>query len=72
MLPKFGSNSYTNANNFITSQANSVATYRNTNFFSLVNSLNFAVQYQSNNKKASNSQKSTNNKRNVRHKNSNS
>lgn len=45
MLPEFGGDSYTNADNFMTGRANGVATYRNTDFFGLVNGLNFAVQY---------------------------
>ena len=49
MLPEFGGDSYTNAHNFMTGRANGVATYRNTDFFGLVNGLNFAVQYQGNN-----------------------
>ncbi len=42
MLPEFGGDSYTNADNFMTGRANGVATYRNTDFFGLVNGLNFA------------------------------
>lgn len=57
MLPEFGGDSYTNADNFMTGRANGVATYRNTDFFGLVNGLNFAVQYQGNNEGASNGQK---------------
>ena len=54
MLPEFGGDSYTNADNFMTGRANGVATYRNTDFFGLVNGLNFALQYQGNNEGASN------------------
>ena len=46
MLPEFGGDSYTKADNFMTGRANGVATYRNTDFFGLVNGLNFALQYQ--------------------------
>ena len=49
MLPEFGGDSYTYADNFMTGRANGVATYRNTDFFGLVQGLNFAVQYQGNN-----------------------
>ncbi|MBT1821524.1 porin OmpC [Enterobacter hormaechei] len=49
MLPEFGGDSYTNADNFMTGRANGVATYRNTDFFGLVQGLDFAVQYQGNN-----------------------
>ncbi|EGO8358698.1 porin OmpC [Escherichia coli] len=46
MLPEFGGDSYTNADNFMTGRANGVATYRNSDFFGLVDGLNFALQYQ--------------------------
>lgn len=49
MLPEFGGDSYTQADNFMTGRANGVATYRNTDFFGLVDGLNFALQYQGNN-----------------------
>ena len=39
MLPEFGGDSYTNADNFMTGRANGVATYRNTDFFGLVKTL---------------------------------
>ena len=53
MLPEFGGDSYTQADNFMTGRANGVATYRNTDFFGLVNGLNFALQYQGKNEKQS-------------------
>jgi len=49
MLPEFGGDSYTQADNFMTSRANGVATYRNNDFFGLVDGLNFALQYQGKN-----------------------
>ncbi|EDJ1206473.1 phosphoporin PhoE [Salmonella enterica subsp. enterica serovar Newport] len=49
MLPEFGGDSYTNSDNFMTQRANGVATYRNTNFFGLIDGLNFALQYQGKN-----------------------
>ena len=49
MLPEFGGDSYTKADNFMTGRANGVATYRNTDFFGLVEGLNFAAQYQGKN-----------------------
>ncbi|KAF1369207.1 putative porin [Yokenella regensburgei] len=49
MLPEFGGDSYTQADNFMTGRANGVATYRNSNFFGLVDGLNFALQYQGKN-----------------------
>ncbi|WP_236330481.1 porin OmpC [Enterobacter quasihormaechei] len=49
MLPEFGGDSYTYADNFMTGRANGVATYRNTDFFGLVDGLNVAAQYQGKN-----------------------
>ncbi|ELA3177256.1 TPA: porin OmpC [Klebsiella aerogenes] len=49
MLPEFGGDSYTYADNFMTGRANGVATYRNSDFFGLANGLNFALQYQGKN-----------------------
>jgi outer membrane protein N len=49
MLPVFGGDSYTVTDNFMTGRANGVATYRNTDFFGLVEGWNFALQYQGNN-----------------------
>ena len=46
MLPEFGGDSYTKADNFMTGRANGVATYRNNNFFGMVDGLSFALQYQ--------------------------
>ena len=54
MLPEFGGDSYTNADNFMTGRANGVATYRNTDFFGLVDGLNFAMQFQGKNEGRSN------------------
>lgn len=75
MLPEFGGDSYTYADNFMTGRANGVATYRNTDFYGLVQGLNFALQYQGNNE-GSNcdennncSQEGTNNGRDTRHEN---
>ncbi|MBV8041627.1 porin OmpC [Pluralibacter sp.] len=49
MLPEFGGDSYSQADNFMTNRANGVATYRNNDFFGLVSGLNFALQYQGKN-----------------------
>lgn len=49
MLPVFGGDSYTWTDNFMNGRANGLATYRNTDFFGLVEGLNFALQYQGNN-----------------------
>ncbi|WP_297121504.1 porin OmpC [uncultured Enterobacter sp.] len=46
MLPVFGGDSYTYTDNFMNGRANGLATYRNTDFFGLVDGLNFALQYQ--------------------------
>ncbi|EEN5922770.1 porin OmpS2, partial [Salmonella enterica subsp. enterica serovar Derby] len=62
MLPEFGGDSYTYADNFMTGRANGVATYRNTDFFGLVDGLNFALQYQgANENQVSHEQEGTNN-----------
>ena len=49
MLPEFGGDSYTYSDNFMVGRTNGVATYRNTDFFGMVNGLNFALQYQGTN-----------------------
>ena len=61
MLPEFGGDSYTKADNFMTGRANGVATYRNTDFFGLVDGLNVALQYQGANEQTSDEQEGTNN-----------
>ncbi|WP_114195399.1 porin OmpC [Edaphovirga cremea] len=48
VLPEFGGDTY-GADNFLSQRANGVATYRNSNFFGLVDGLNFAIQYQGKN-----------------------
>jgi len=55
MLPEFGGDSYTNTDNFMTGRTNGVATYRNNNFFGLVDGLNIAAQYQGKNGSATES-----------------
>lgn len=49
MLPEFGGDSYTAHDNFMNGRANGVATYRNSDFFGLVDGLDFALQYQGKN-----------------------
>lgn len=49
ILPEFGGDTYTTDDNFMTGRTNGVATYRNNNFFGLVDGLNFALQYQGKN-----------------------
>ncbi|STD05735.1 porin OmpC [Cronobacter sakazakii] len=48
VLPEFGGDTYS-ADNFLQSRGNGIATYRNTDFFGLVDGLNFALQYQGKN-----------------------
>ncbi|MNB89320.1 Outer membrane protein C precursor [compost metagenome] len=52
VLPEFGGDTY-GSDNFLQSRANGVATYRNQDFFGLVDGLNFALQYQGKNGSAS-------------------
>ncbi|MEW5561461.1 porin OmpC [Enterobacter asburiae] len=48
VLPEFGGDTY-GADNFMQQRGNGYATYRNTDFFGLVDGLNFAIQYQGKN-----------------------
>ncbi|MGK0705300.1 porin OmpC [Yokenella regensburgei] len=66
MLPEFGGDSYTQADNFMTGRANGVATYRNSNFFGLVDGLNFALQYQGKNENPGSGEGTNNGDRNFR------
>ncbi len=45
VLPEFGGDTWTQTDVFMTGRTTGVATYRNSNFFGLVDGLNFAVQY---------------------------
>ncbi|ENG3341389.1 porin OmpD [Salmonella enterica] len=49
VLPEFGGDTWTQTDVFMTQRATGVATYRNTDFFGLVEGLNFAAQYQGKN-----------------------
>ena len=49
MLVEWGGDSWAATDNFMTQRTNGVATYRNTDFFGMVEGLNFAVQYQGKN-----------------------
>lgn len=49
VLPEFGGDTYSQTDNYMTERAGDLATYRNKNFFGLVDGLNFAVQYQGKN-----------------------
>ena len=48
VLPEFGGDTY-GSDNFMQQRGNGFATYRNTDFFGLVDGLNFAIQYQGKN-----------------------
>ncbi|MBN3073411.1 porin [Pectobacterium brasiliense] len=50
VLPEWGGDQ-SNSDNFLTGRSTGVATYRNKNFFGLVDGWNFAVQYQGKNSK---------------------
>jgi Outer membrane protein (porin) len=49
MLVKWGGDSWSATDNFMTGRTTGVATYRNTDFFGMVDGLNFALQYQGKN-----------------------
>ena len=49
VLPEFGGDTWTQTDVFMTGRTTGVATYRNNDFFGLVDGLNFALQYQGNN-----------------------
>lgn len=49
VLPEFGGETYQQTDVFMTQRAGNLATYRNKNFFGMVDGLNFAVQYQGRN-----------------------
>ncbi|MEX3021612.1 porin OmpC [Kluyvera sp. STS39-E] len=49
MLPEFGGDSYTQTDVYFTGRANGIATYRNSDFFGMVDGLSFALQYQGKN-----------------------
>jgi predicted porin len=52
VLPEFGGDTWTQTDVFMTGRTTGVATYRNTDFFGLVEGLNFAAQYQGKNDRA--------------------
>ncbi|MDJ0088789.1 porin OmpC [Pantoea allii] len=49
VFPEFGGDGTARTDNFMTQRASGVATYRNNNFFGLVDGLKFALQYQGKN-----------------------
>ncbi|MDN0085973.1 porin OmpF [Yersinia nurmii] len=54
MLPVFGGDSVSNSDNYMTGRSTGLATYRNNNFFGLVDGLSFALQYQGKNEEGRN------------------
>ncbi len=46
MFPEFGDDGTARSDNFMTQRTTGGATYRNNNFFGLVDGLRFALQYQ--------------------------
>jgi len=60
MMPEFGATGYTRADNYMLTRTNGVATYRNNNFFGLVDGLKFALQYQGKNESSSRADASSN------------
>ncbi|MGV4231776.1 porin OmpD [Citrobacter portucalensis] len=54
VLPEFGGDTWTQTDVFMTGRTTGVATYRNTDFFGLVEGLNFAAQYQGKNEDSRN------------------
>jgi predicted porin len=46
VLPQFGGDAWTQTDNYMTARTSGVATYRNTNFFDMVDGWDFALQYQ--------------------------
>ncbi|MDE9590626.1 porin, partial [Xenorhabdus bovienii] len=51
VLPIFGGDSMAHTDNYMTGRATGLLTYRNTDFFGLVDGLSFALQYQGQNSK---------------------
>lgn len=49
MFPEFGGDGLAQTDNFMTKRASGLATYRNTDFFGLVDGLNMTLQYQGKN-----------------------
>lgn len=49
MFPEFGGDSSAQTDNFMTKRASGLATYRNTDFFGVIDGLNLTLQYQGKN-----------------------
>ena len=71
MLPVFGGDTAAQTDNYMMGRASGVATYRNADFFGLVDGLNFAIQYQGANEGANDNedQEGTNNGRSYKYSN---
>ena len=52
MFPEFGGDSSAQTDNFMTKRASGLATYRNTDFFGVIDGLNLTLQYQGGKKTA--------------------
>lgn len=53
MMPEFGGSGYTRTDTYMLSRGNGMLTYRNSDFFGLVDGLKFALQYQGKNEGSS-------------------
>ncbi|MTD27214.1 porin OmpC [Erwinia sp. J316] len=53
MMPEFGATAYTRADTYMLTRGNGMLTYRNNDFFGLVDGLKFALQYQGKNDESS-------------------
>ncbi|WP_455816850.1 porin [Pseudomonas cerasi] len=60
MMPEFGGTGYTRADTYMLTRGNSMLTYRNNDFFGLVDGLKFALQYQGKNDASTSSGRSGN------------
>lgn len=66
VLPEFGGDAWAQADNYMTSRANGVATWRASDMLGMVEGLDLAVQYQGKNESAGNGNEGTNNGRDLR------
>ncbi|CUU23121.1 porin OmpC [Duffyella gerundensis] len=60
MMPEFGATAYTSADVYMLTRTNGVATWRNTNFFGLIDGLDVALQYQGKNESSGRSNNASN------------
>ena len=66
VLPEFGGDTWAQVDNYMTSRANGVATWRARDLLGMVHGLDVAVQYQGKNESAGNGNEGTNNGRDLR------